>query len=208
MTYDSAAQPSFKFVRALAAWALPWLCSTTLHALLLLVLALTYGWVADRGANSGSSLLAGLEASFTAGQSPEDAAALNAVEFESTDSSRYYEDEVQPAIREAPRAHQGGGAGDASAVSALLNEKPALELAGVLPASGAGLGSGGLAGTDVGSGQGLTAEPQGSNRLRGGPRGLRCSAPLLKATSSSTCSIARVAWTATAALRSPRPRPN
>jgi hypothetical protein len=157
-----------KLARALAAWALPWLCSTTVHILLLLALALTYGWVADRGARQGSSLLASLEASFTPGQSPENAIPLDAVELDSSDSGRYYDDEVTPAEREAPQARQGGGGGDLSAMTALLNEKPAVDLQGVLPASGAGLASGAFDGTDVGAAQGFTAEPQGSNQLRGG----------------------------------------
>ena len=43
-----------------------------------------------------------------------------------------------------------------------------MELAGVLPASGAGPGSGELAGDDVGSAQGLTTQPKGSKQVRGG----------------------------------------
>lgn len=157
-----------RFAGALAALALPWLCSTTVHIVVLLVLALTYGWVADRSAQRGSSLLASLEVSFTTGDSPENRVGADAVQLDSADSGRYYDDEVEPAARDAPLAQQGGGSGDASALTALLNEKPAVELAGVLPSSGAGLGSRGLEGAGIGSAGGLTAQPSGSNRLRGG----------------------------------------
>ncbi|MEX2114238.1 MAG: hypothetical protein WD845_13685 [Pirellulales bacterium] len=168
MTNTSAAEPPLKLARSLAAWSLPWLCSTTVHMLLILLLALSYGWVQDRGLQSGSSLLASLEVSFTDGNAPQTSASIDAVELESNDAGRFYDDEVEPTLREAAEAHQGGGAGNASALTALLDEKPALELTGVLPSAGAGLGSGAIDGSDVGSAQGFTAEPQGLNRVRGG----------------------------------------
>ncbi len=157
-----------KFVRALAAWSLPWLCSTTIHVVLLLILALSYEWVVDRSSQHGTSLLASIEASFATGDAPQTAVTLDAAESDTADSSRYYDDEIDPALREAPQSYSGGGAGDASALTALLDEKPEVVLQGVLPSSGAGLGTAELAGTDIGSAQGLTAEPQGTNRLRGG----------------------------------------
>ena len=167
MTSSSTAEPPFKLARALAAWSLPWLCSTTVHALFILLLALSYGWVSD-GARRGNSLLSSLDVSFTAGDAPQTSASIESVELDSNDSARYYDDEVAPAQREAPQAHQGGGKGDASALTALLDEKPAVEIAGVLPSSGAGLGFGTTDGDDIGSAQGFTAQPQGSNRVRGG----------------------------------------
>ena len=168
MTYRTAAEPSVKSLRAAAAWSLPWLFSTTIHALLLLALAVTYEWVIDKGVQHGTNLLAGIEASFTTGNAPQTAVTIDSAATESLDASQYYEDEVDPLAQEAPVAHQGGGAGDASTLTALLNEKPAVDLQGVLPASGAGLGAGGLQGDHVGSAQGLTTQPRGSNRRRGG----------------------------------------
>ncbi len=156
-----------KSARALTAWAAPWLLSTTIHVCLLLALALTYEFVIDRGMQDGSSLLASLEASFLPGNAPN-SGAIDAVELDSSDIGQFYEDEVQPAQREAPESQQGGGSGDASALTALLNEKPNVDLTGVLPSSGGGLGTGASDGTDVGSAQGFTAEPQGSNRRLGG----------------------------------------
>jgi hypothetical protein len=154
-------------LRALAALALPWLCSTTVHMTLLVLLAVTYGWTLDRGMQRGDSLLTTLEASFGT-SAAVDTIAGDVVTLDATNRGRYYDDEVEPAAREASQAEQGGGAGDARALSELLNERPAMELAGVLPASGAGPGAGGIEGIDVGSARGLTAEPRGSNRPRGG----------------------------------------
>jgi hypothetical protein len=155
-------------LRTLAAWSLPWLCSATVHLTLLLAMALGFQWVVDRGAEHGSSLLATLDASFTTGNAPQSGLSVESVELDASDTSRYYDDEVTPAPRVASRPQQGGGAGNASDLTALLNEKPAIDLAGVLPASGAGLGLGQSEGTDVGSAQGLTAQPQGSRQLTGG----------------------------------------
>ncbi|MGD9720661.1 MAG: hypothetical protein AB7O59_16340 [Pirellulales bacterium] len=167
MIERTAERPQTTLAGALAVWALPWLCSTTVHIVLLLALALSYQWAFDRSSQRGSSMLASLEVSFISGQSPDNAAGDSAVELDSRDAGRYYDDEIAPATREAPLPKQGGGAGNSAALTALLNERPAVDLTGVLPASGQGLGSGGQEGTGVGSAQGLTAQPQGSNRRRG-----------------------------------------
>ena len=67
MTNISAVEPPSKVARTLVGWLLPWLCSTTVHVLVVLALAASYGWLEDRGAKPGASLLASLEVSFASG---------------------------------------------------------------------------------------------------------------------------------------------
>ena len=164
MTHPTTVEPSLTSVRALSASALPWLCSTTAHMLLVLALAITYGWT-YRDEPQGADLAGGLEAVFHTSQSPGDLLGGDA-----TDASdgAYYEDEPAPSVQQATASTSGGN--DAQALSALLNEKPAVDLAGVLPAAGAGPGLG-VAPGGVGSAQGLSTQPRGSGRSGGAGRG-------------------------------------
>jgi hypothetical protein len=129
VTNISAVEPPSKLARTLVRWLLPWLCSTTVHVLVVLALAASYGWLEDRGAKPGASLLASLEVSFASGNAPQSSATIDAVDLESNEAARYYDDEVVPSQREAEVPQSGGGVGNSSA---------------------------------------LTAQPQGSNRVRGG----------------------------------------
>jgi hypothetical protein len=134
---------------------------------LVLALALSYGF-AQHGVPRGEALLPGLEVSFAGETTSEAADSPGAVDLANS-ANRYYEDESEPTtkpVAETPKV--GGGAGNRHALSELLAEKPSVNLSGVLPAAGGGLGSGALAGEGVGSASGLTAEPRGSNQLRGG----------------------------------------
>ncbi len=168
MTNISAVEPPSKLARTLVRWLLPWLCSTTVHVLVVLALAASYGWLEDRGAKPGASLLASLEVSFASGNAPQSSATIDAVDLESNEAARYYDDEVVPSQREAEVPQSGGGVGNSSALTALLDEKPSVDLDGVLPAAGAGLGAGSIDSSDTGPDQDLAAQPQGSNRVRGG----------------------------------------
>ncbi len=160
---SSTAEPPTNLVRALAAWAFPWLLSTSAHTVLLLVLAVTFGWTASvqRGTNSEATLVVTLVHSESGGGNGTDAAR------DSSAGGQYYDDEPAPLERRFADSREGGGAGDAASLRSLLNEKPQIDLAGVLPASATGVGSGAADG-GVGSARGLTGEPQGSTRMRGG----------------------------------------
>jgi hypothetical protein len=164
---SSPAQPSLSVARTLASWLLPWLCSTTAHMLLLIVLAISYQFSRDEIIERGPPARMGLEAVFVTSQGSEPGEGSDDVEMDPA-GAVYYDDESTPVAQELGEKHQGGGVGNATALKALLNEKPAVSLAGVLPVSGTGLGSGALDGEGIGSAQGLTTEPQGSNRVRGG----------------------------------------
>ncbi len=173
MTHSSAAAPPMKFLRALAAWTLPWLCSTTIHMLLILVLAVTYTWTRG-GVPHGSNLLSALEVGFIASP-PEASEIAGTVELASS-TSGYYEDEpapayegqAEPAARPLAQPREAGDAGTSRALGELLDEEPPVNLAGVLPSSGDPAGSGAVEQGGAGSAHGLTSEPHGSNRARGG----------------------------------------
>lgn len=167
MSGISAAPRPSKLGSTLVRWLLPWLCSSTLHVLVVLALAASYGLIEERGVKQGDSLLASLEVTLATGDAPQSSESNDSVDLASTGAGRYYDDEVVLETREAPTPQSGGGAGNASALTALLDEKPSIELAGVLPASGAGLGSGALTGGDVGAEQGRIARPKGKGG-RGG----------------------------------------
>ena len=187
----SSAEPPVPSARPLSAWALPWLFSTTVHALLVLALALAFTW--SHPTWHGTGLSQGVQVSIN---SPFDGDGAGGTDTDGADPAsggqQYYDDEPALPPRDSAQAHGGGGGNDA--LSALLNEKPAVNLAGVLPASGTSLGAGG-----------------GGSALRAGSRsrtlGARCSSAgggrslTQAAASSMACSIAPAAWTVMAEPR-------
>jgi hypothetical protein len=160
MPLAPATAPPLTRPRSLGTFAFPWLMSSTLHTLAFVLLALSWPLAGEHApAAAGISL----EASMLSSSGQQDDAAP--VHFEAPPAEGYYEDDepVLLANRDAPSAPSGGSA----ALSSLLNEEPAVSLTGVLPSSGASLGTGGLdAGVD--SANNLTTQPPPPNRLRGG----------------------------------------
>ncbi|MBI3839994.1 MAG: hypothetical protein HY288_18895 [Planctomycetia bacterium] len=163
---SSSAHPSMSIPRALALWALPWLCSSTAHMLLFLVLIATYQFTREEIVQPGTNAGTGLEAVFISSRDQDGMDGADPTR--DAGGSQFYDDEPAPFAQEIGKTHEGGGARGSAALTALLNEKPAVNLAGVLPTAATGLGSGGLEGGGVGTAQGLTTHPRGSNRLRGG----------------------------------------
>lgn len=162
---NSSAEPPVSLVRTLSAWAVPWLMSTTAHTLLLLALVLTFPW--SHPSWQGASSRAGLEVSINSPDDGDGAGGADAGGADPTSVANRFEDaEPAPTPEEIAPAHTGGGGSDATIP--LLNEKPAVSLAGVLPAAGVAPGAGGGDGGGVGPAEGLTTQPQGSNRVRGG----------------------------------------
>jgi hypothetical protein len=145
--------------RSLGATALPWLFSSTLHTLAFVLLAIAWPWPSDRAPPAaGVSLEADLLSSATA----EPNAAP--VRVDAPPAEGYYDDEPTEVAR---RYEPSGTPGGSAALSSLLNEKPAVSMAGVLPATGARLpGEGSTA--DVGSARDRTSQPPPPSRVRGG----------------------------------------
>ncbi len=166
---SSSAQPAGSVLRSLADWSLPWLCSTTAHAALLLAMAFAYQWAKEEIIAAPAPPRRGIEAVFI---SSRDLGEGGGVENDALDSSgpgsRFYDDEPAPPSQRLAESHEGGGAGGSTALSSLLNEKPHVSLSGVLPPVGQGAGTGAIVGEGVGSAQGLTTEPRGSNQVRRG----------------------------------------
>jgi hypothetical protein len=152
--------------RRIAEWILPWLCSTTAHIALFLIAALVYEYARDEVVRPGTRAGTGLEAVFISSRGQDSLEGGDPTH--DADGGQFYDDEPAPLAKQLGPAHEGGGAGGSAALASLLNEKPDVNLAGVLPSAAAGLGSGGLEGGGVGSAQGWTTHPRGSNRLRGG----------------------------------------
>ena len=81
---------------------------------------------------------------------------------------RFFEDEPGADMAANPDPGPPGAGDGSTALSSLLNEKPAVSLAGVLPGiSTEGLGRG-VGGGGVGSAHSLTGHSGGTNRVRGG----------------------------------------
>ncbi len=152
-------------LRTIADWALPWLCSTTAHMLLLVAMALSYQWIREEPIGPAARSETGLRTVFISGRGDD------AVDGAGTDAqagdSRYYDDEPAPSTPRAGDAG-GGGASGTSTLSSLLNEKPSVSLAGILPASGDGLAGGASPQRGIGSAAGLPGQPRGTNQVRGG----------------------------------------
>ncbi len=155
--------------RRVAGFALPWLASCTVHLTLLLLLAIvlprTEGFSKIARETTGLSLEAQLiSRSPLEREGFEDGSATVQLT-----SQRYFEDE-RPRSSAAARtvAATPGNATGGAQLLAMLNEKPALELGGLLPARGTALGTGGLEGGTPGSVGNLTTGGGGSNRLKGG----------------------------------------
>ena len=130
-------------------------------SLLALAFAFQWNWQAPRVVNAPP----GLEVLFNSSPSGEAGGAGGELDQGSV-ATQYYDDEPGPVAQQAGPVHAGGGGG--GTLSALLNEKPAVSLTGVLPAAGTSPGASGGAGGGIGSAQGLTTQPRGSNRVRGG----------------------------------------
>ena len=159
MPRASAAEPASTRSQSLGARAIPWLLSSTLHTLAFVLLALSWRWSDGAPRASGISL----EAAFLSSLGQEENALP--VRFDAPPAEGYYEDDdpVLLAHRDDPASPSGGSA----ALSSLLNEEPAISVSGVLPSTGAELGSGGLDSL-VESANNLTTQPPGPKRLRGG----------------------------------------
>lgn len=163
---------------AAAASSLPWLFSTSAHALMLVLLALHWslsptpaGFATPEGLSV--MFVSSADGSDSAG---DDALGNDALGLDTGDAqgateqsaAQYFDDEplVDQAANRDPLP-AGAGDGPGTLVS-LLNEKPAVSLAGILPGvstegSLVGPGSGG-----VGSAHALTGHSGGTNRVRGG----------------------------------------
>ncbi len=168
---SSSAEPTASFARTLAAWAMPWLLSTTAHCLLLVALALAVGWT-QRDTTRGVRVETGLHAVFIESPGSDDAEGTGSgdIDSEPPDSQHtgpYYDDEPAASVQNAATAGDDTLAGGGNTLGALLNERPAVSLSGVLRAGGVDWGPGGAQGGSVGSAQGLTTHPAGPRRVRG-----------------------------------------
>jgi VWA domain-containing protein len=163
----SSERPALSLPRAAAASSLPWLLSTSAHTLMLILLALHWrfsptppGFAAPEGLSV--MFVSSADGGESAGNDPlgSDSGIPQGAENQYFDDEPLVDLATEPDLRPA-----GEGPG---ALAALLNEKPAVSLTGVLPGisaegSATGLGSGG-----VGSAHALTGHPGGTNRVRGG----------------------------------------
>ncbi len=146
--------------RFLGTFAFPWLMSTTLHTLAFVLLALAWPWAPEQApAAAGISL----EASMLSSSGQQENA--TPVHFDAPPAEGYYEDD-EPVLL-ANRSQSSGSSSGSATLSSLLNEEPDVSLSGVLPSSGANLGTGGLD-SPIDSANDLTTRPPPPNRLRGG----------------------------------------
>ncbi|MEX0677741.1 MAG: hypothetical protein WD063_11735 [Pirellulales bacterium] len=159
MSRATAAEPSSTRPWSLGASALPWLLSSTLHTLAFVLLALS--WRSTGGAPGASGI--SLEAALFSSMGQQETGLP--VHFDAPPADGFYEDDQSPLLtgRSDPASQSSGSA----ALSSLLNEEPAVSLAGVLPASGAELGTGG-SDSGVDSANNLSNQPSRPKRLRGG----------------------------------------
>jgi hypothetical protein len=158
MSYAPADSPDEHASATFGAGLFPWVLSSTLHTLTLLALAIAWPLEMHRApAAAGISLEASLLSSTSA------QANASTVRVDAPPADGYYDDEPATAERESQPGETGGSAG----LAALLNEKPAVSLAGVLPASAAEAGTGGED-AGVGSASAATGQPPAPNRSRGG----------------------------------------
>jgi hypothetical protein len=154
-TESSATRP-----HSLGAFTFPWLMSSTLHTLAFVLLALSWP-LSGKQAPSAAGIA--LEASMLSSSGQQENAAP--VHYDAPPVEGYYEDD-EPVLL-ADRNDPSGPSGGSAAISSLLNEEPNVSLTGVLPASGASLGTGGLD-SRIDSASDLTNRPPPPNRLRGG----------------------------------------
>jgi hypothetical protein len=169
---SSSAEPTVNFARTLAAAALPWLLSTTAHSLLLIALALAVRWT-QRDTTRGVRADTGLRAVFIESPGSDDAEGSGSgdIDTEPPDdqaTGAYYDDEPAASAQNTATPGDDTLAGGGNTLGALLNERPAVGLSGVLRAGGVDWGPGGAGGGGVGSAQGLTTHPGGPRRMRGG----------------------------------------
>ncbi len=166
----SSAEPPLALARSVShspsRWTVPWLLSTTAHAAMLVSLALVFHFAQPTW--RGTGLTTGMEVTIlSSGEGDAGGGGADPMGNDSTSGGEmYYDDEPAPLARDVGPSHQGGGGNET--LHALLNEQPAVSLAGVLPTSGTGTGHGGGDGGGIGSAQGLSSEPRGSNRGQGG----------------------------------------
>ncbi len=154
-----ATEPADTHARSLSAAAFPWLLSSTLHSLAFVLLALSWRSLNEQAPAAGGI---SLDASFLSSSSSADEAP--SIQLDKPPSDGYYEDD-EPVLfaEERPEATTGGS----PALESLLNEQPAVSLAGVLPAASAEPGKGGWD-AGIASARDATGQPPPPNRLRGG----------------------------------------
>jgi hypothetical protein len=163
----SSERPALSLPRAAAASSLPWLLSSTAHALLLVLLALHWSLSPTP---AGFAMPEGLSVMFVSSSDGGDAAGNDPLGSDSGipqgAEDQYFEDEpvVDMAANPDPRP-AGDGPG---ALASLLNEKPAVSLTAVLPGISAEGSATGPGGGGVGSAHALTGHSGGTNRVRGG----------------------------------------
>ncbi|MEX0978757.1 MAG: hypothetical protein WDZ48_07905, partial [Pirellulales bacterium] len=146
--------------RPLGVLAFPWVLSSTFHTLALVLFAVSWNSASNHAPPArGISLEATFLSSTTAG----DHAAT--VRVDAPPAEGYFDDE-QPLLLARPNQRDTSPGGSA-ALRSLLDEQPAVSLAGVLPAKG---GQQGIGGSDSGvaAASELTGQPPPPNRRRGG----------------------------------------
>ncbi|REK11992.1 MAG: hypothetical protein DWQ37_13305 [Planctomycetota bacterium] len=154
----ATAEPSYPRVRGLGSAVFPWFFSSTLHALLCVVLVLSWNRATQNApAASGISL----EASFLSSSSDQDEAP--SIRLDEPPAEGYFEDDEPLLFAEQDPRPRGGS----PALSALLNEEPAVSESGVLPASGSEIGEPGVE-SGIAAADQLTSEPPPPNRVQGG----------------------------------------
>jgi hypothetical protein len=136
--------------------------------LLLVALTLSVRWGAKSWHGTGSDV--GLQVTILSPQDGDGAAGTEPSGLDQATGDKpndpYYDDETGTPAPNVGPAHDGGGGSEA--LDSLLNEKPAVSLAGILPTPGTFANATRGDGGGVPSAQGLTTQPRGSNHLRGG----------------------------------------
>ncbi len=154
-----AADPVDMHGESLGSAALPWLLSSTLHALAILALALDWEGTVD---NAPPAAGVSLEASFLSSTGTDDAGPT--IQLDAPPADGYYDDEPVLYAEERETATAGGSS---AALKELLSEEPAVNLSGVLPSASAAVGIGGVE-SGIASAASLTGAPPPPNRMRGG----------------------------------------
>ncbi len=155
-----ATEPAKPYARGVGAVALPWLLSSTLHALALVLLALSWRSMTEHApAARGISL----DVSFLSSSGQQDDSAPS-IQLDTPPSDGYYDDDEPVLLADARQEAAGGGN---ESLRSLLDEQPAVDLTGVLPAAGVQPGSGGWD-AGIASARDATGQPAPPNRLRGG----------------------------------------
>ncbi len=155
---SASADPAPTHAGGLGAAALPWLLSSTLHMLAILLLALSWQWATD---NAPPAAGITLDASFLSASGHEDVAPT--IQLDTPPADGYFDDQ-EPVLYADEREQSPTGG---SSLKSLLAEEPAVDLAGVLPSTTAELGIGGEH-AGIASATSLANEPPPPNRMRGG----------------------------------------